>query len=156
MSSQNKYDGGSVNFEEMFEDEAFFKAVCDAEDRFEFFRELAAARKLAGISQKEVAKVMGTTQSAISDLEKGRGDAHLSTLQRFARAVGKKLIICLNQTPDYIVDSKEDDKEPPVKRLGESRQRSKLLKSELDRKVDLDGWISMYVETESSPSGVRG
>ena len=41
--------------------------------------------------QRDVAEAMGTTQSAISELESGRVDPHLSTLQRYARAVGAQL-----------------------------------------------------------------
>lgn len=42
-----------------------------------------------------VAAAMGTTQSAVSDIENGRVDPRLSTLQRYARAVGGRLEIAL-------------------------------------------------------------
>lgn len=54
---------------------------------------LVNARKR--LSQKTVASAMGTTQSAISDIENGRVDPRLSTLQRYARAVGKRLAVIL-------------------------------------------------------------
>ena len=38
-----------------------------------------AIRNYVALSQKQVARVMGTTQSAVSDLESGRVDAQLST-----------------------------------------------------------------------------
>lgn len=50
-----------------------------------------------GRRQREVAAAMGTTQSAVSDLEQGRVDPRLSTLQRYARAVGVRLEIVITR-----------------------------------------------------------
>ena len=50
-----------------------------------------ATRKTQKLTQKQVAVTMGTTQSAVSDLESGRVDAHLTTWQRYAQALGKHL-----------------------------------------------------------------
>lgn len=61
----------------------------DASDRREVSAQLIATR--AHRSQRAVAEIMGTTQSAVSDLETGRVDPRLSTLQRYARAVGGRL-----------------------------------------------------------------
>lgn len=36
---------------------------------------------------------METTQSAVSDLERGTADPQLSTLQRYARAVGARVVV---------------------------------------------------------------
>jgi predicted NBD/HSP70 family sugar kinase/transcriptional regulator with XRE-family HTH domain len=47
-------------------------------------------------SQSHVARAMGTTQSAVSDLETGGVDPRLSTLQRYARAVDTELAISVN------------------------------------------------------------
>ncbi|WP_089005545.1 helix-turn-helix domain-containing protein [Micromonospora viridifaciens] len=62
-------------------------ALADAEHRLRLIRELVALRRNAKISQAEVARRMGTTQSAVSALEGGEHDPYLSTLQRYARAV---------------------------------------------------------------------
>jgi transcriptional regulator with XRE-family HTH domain len=56
-----------------------------------------------GISQAEVASAMGTTQSAVSDLERGATDPRLSTLQRYARAVGCVLHIGIRSPFDVVV-----------------------------------------------------
>lgn len=48
-------------------------------------------RRGKGLTQQDVAIRMGTTQSAVSDLERTAGDPHISTLQRYARAVGVEL-----------------------------------------------------------------
>jgi predicted transcriptional regulator len=53
--------------------------------------ELAGARRAAGLSQTEVAARMGTSQSVVARLESGAIDARLSTLQRYALAVGREL-----------------------------------------------------------------
>jgi transcriptional regulator with XRE-family HTH domain len=59
-------------------------------------RELAFARLRAGLLQRDVAKRMGTTTSAISRLENAAGHRPtLATLERYARAVGCSLDIRL-------------------------------------------------------------
>jgi predicted NBD/HSP70 family sugar kinase/transcriptional regulator with XRE-family HTH domain len=62
------------------------------EDRVNSLRLLSlakATRKSRKLTQRQVASIMGTTQSAVSDLESGRIDAHLTTWQRYTRALGK-------------------------------------------------------------------
>jgi transcriptional regulator with XRE-family HTH domain len=68
------------------------------------FREIAADRRRAlaadltrtrlglGLSQTEVAARMGTSQSAVARLESGDADVRLSTLERYAAAVGRSLL----------------------------------------------------------------
>ena len=51
-------------------------------------RRLAEHRRTSGVSQTEVAARMGTSQSAVARLEAGHGDLRLSTLERYARALG--------------------------------------------------------------------
>ena len=53
--------------------------------------ELVAGRKALGLSQTAVAARMGTSQSAVARLEAGDGDVRLSTLERYASAVGRSL-----------------------------------------------------------------
>lgn len=50
--------------------------------------ELVARRRELGLSQTQVAARMGTSQSAVARLEAGRGDIRLSTLERYAAALG--------------------------------------------------------------------
>ena len=50
--------------------------------------ELVAARKERGMSQTEIAAQMGTSQSAVARLERGDVDARLSTVERYAAALG--------------------------------------------------------------------
>jgi len=66
---------------------------------FPGFRDMARRRKdlsvalvhrrlEVGLSQTQVAARMGTSQSAVARLEAGEGDVRLSTLERYAAAVG--------------------------------------------------------------------
>ncbi|WP_372495106.1 helix-turn-helix domain-containing protein [Micromonospora phytophila] len=63
----------------------------DANAKALLVRALIKLRTDLRISQRKVAQRMGTTQSAVSDLEKGLTDPRLSTLQRYARALRCRL-----------------------------------------------------------------
>lgn len=63
--------------------------VCE----FEMARELIAARTRAGMTQAEVARRMGTTQSVVARLEGGRRAPSMRTVQRFAQAVGGRALV---------------------------------------------------------------
>jgi transcriptional regulator with XRE-family HTH domain len=62
-----------------------------AERRRGLIGELVAARQEQGLSQTVVAARMGTSQSVVARLESGAIDARLSTLERYAAAVGRDL-----------------------------------------------------------------
>jgi predicted transcriptional regulator len=57
--------------------------------RRELIEELVRARRDADLSQTEIAARMGTSQSAVARLESGALDARLSTLERYAAALGR-------------------------------------------------------------------
>ncbi|MFI1191841.1 helix-turn-helix domain-containing protein [Micromonospora sp. NPDC020750] len=65
---------------------------------------LVKRRILHGISQRRVADRMHTTQSAVSEFEKGLVDPRLSTFQRYARAIDCRLDLSVveddGQQPD--------------------------------------------------------
>jgi len=52
---------------------------------------LRQARERAGVTQREVAEQLETQKSAISRIENHAEDIRLSTLERYARALGKKI-----------------------------------------------------------------
>ena len=56
--------------------------------RRELIDELVRARQENDLSQTEIAARMGTSQSAVARLESGGLDARLSTLERYAAALG--------------------------------------------------------------------
>lgn len=68
-------------------------AAADAE--FVVIEALVRARTAADLSQAELARRIGTTQSAIARLEGGRVSPSLSTLRKYAKATGTKLEINL-------------------------------------------------------------
>jgi predicted transcriptional regulator len=51
--------------------------------------ELVRARRDSELSQAEIAARMGTSQPAVARLESGDLDARLSTLERYAAALGR-------------------------------------------------------------------
>ncbi len=62
-----------------------------AQRRKDLSAELVSRRQAIGLSQTEVAARMGTSQSAVARLEAGESDVRLSTLERYASAVGMEL-----------------------------------------------------------------
>ena len=61
---------------------------------------LASARRTAGLSQSDVAERMGTSQPAVARLEAGSTNAQLSTLRRYAEAIGCRLELGLSAPSD--------------------------------------------------------
>jgi ribosome-binding protein aMBF1 (putative translation factor) len=57
--------------------------------------DLVARRVALGLSQTEVAARMQTSQSAVARLESGDTDVRLSTLERYAAALGQELNLSL-------------------------------------------------------------
>ena len=64
-------------------------------EAFEFSIMLRNARERAGITQEMIAKKLGTKKSAISRIENHAEDIRLSTLGKYAKALGKKLKVRL-------------------------------------------------------------
>ncbi len=62
--------------------------------------ELAERRRVLGLSQTQVAARMGTSQSAVARIETGGSDVLLSTMDRYATALGRRLDWTLSDLPD--------------------------------------------------------
>lgn len=62
-----------------------------AQRRRQLLADLAARRRELGLSQTEVAARMHTSQPAVARLESQAGDVRLSTLERYAAAVGQRV-----------------------------------------------------------------
>jgi DNA-binding XRE family transcriptional regulator len=74
----------------------FRKSYEDLEEEYMLARELLTARSRLGLTQEEVAGLMGTTKSAVSRLEAtGKHTSSLATLKKYAQAVGCRLEIKL-------------------------------------------------------------
>ena len=64
-------------------------------EAFQFSLMLRQAREKAGITQAMIAKKLRTKKSAISRIENHAEDIRLSTLEKYAKALGKKLRVQL-------------------------------------------------------------
>lgn len=69
----------------------FPQLVDAAYQRRKLLRALAGERTRRGISQTQVAAKMNTSQSAVARLETGDIDVKISTVDRFAAALGKRV-----------------------------------------------------------------
>ena len=68
-----------------------------SDDRRRLVADLSEQRRAAGLSQTEVAARMGTSQSAVARLETGDADVRVSTLERYAAAIGSQVAWQLGQ-----------------------------------------------------------
>ena len=77
----------------------FKEAYDELEEEYSALTSFFEARKLAGLTQEEVAKKMGTTKSVVSRLESSLGNNRhspsIATLRKYAKAVGRRLDIRL-------------------------------------------------------------
>jgi len=79
----------------MAKDPEFWK---DYEEKFETFKLgvlLKQARVDAGMTQEQIAKELQTTKSVISRMENHATDIRLSTLEKFAKVVGRHIHVAL-------------------------------------------------------------
>lgn len=60
-------------------------------------RQLAERRAALGMTQTEAAVLMGTSQSSIARLESGEHDVRVSTLERYAAALGCSIAMTLSE-----------------------------------------------------------
>lgn len=82
-------------------DEVAFPGFRDIAERHRraLVRDLAERREALGLSQATVAARMGTSQSAVARMEGGGVDVRLSTVDRYAAALGLQARLGLT-TPD--------------------------------------------------------
>jgi len=78
---------------ELLVDEEFRREYESLDEEFSVAAQLIEARMKANLTQEEVARRMGTTQSVVARLESGRPLPSLRSLKRYATAIGGKLEI---------------------------------------------------------------
>ncbi len=88
MSDLKKY----IN-ERKERDDAFAKDFDTGYEQFKIGVMLKQARLEAGITQHELATRLSTKKTAISRIENHAEDIKLSTLEKFAEAIGKRLML---------------------------------------------------------------
>jgi len=71
-----------------------YRAEYDAlADEFALVEALVKARAHSGLTQDEIARRMGTTQSVVARLESGKSMPSTRTLKKYAEATGTRLVI---------------------------------------------------------------
>jgi ribosome-binding protein aMBF1 (putative translation factor) len=76
-------------------DPAFRAEYVALKPEFALARALILARSKAGLTQAQLAKRMGTTQSVVARIESGRNPPNLKTLDKYARALGRRIEVKL-------------------------------------------------------------
>lgn len=71
-----------------------------AGDADDLIHQLIVRRQRLGLSQSDVATRMGTSQPAVARLESGRSDTRMSTLARYAEAVGTTIGFAIAEAED--------------------------------------------------------
>ncbi|MXW37965.1 MAG: helix-turn-helix domain-containing protein [Acidobacteria bacterium] len=84
----------------LMEDPEFRELYARADDEFKLIEALVRARTAASLTQSELARRLGTTQSAIARLEGGRVSPSFATLRRYAEATGTRLVVGLASADD--------------------------------------------------------
>ncbi len=79
----------------LLEDPEFREEYARVDDEFTLIEALVRARMTAKLTQVELARRLGTTQSAIARLEGGRVSPSFKTLRRYAEATGTRLTVGL-------------------------------------------------------------
>jgi ribosome-binding protein aMBF1 (putative translation factor) len=86
---------GSMSADERAEfDEAYAASLL----AFEVGENVRDAREAAGLTQRELAARMSTSQAAVARLEAGRVGSTLTTLQKVAAALGMQVSVELEST----------------------------------------------------------
>lgn len=76
-------------------DAEFREAYSQVDEEYALVEALVSARTAANLTQAELARRLGTTQSAVARLEGGRVSPSLATLRRYAEATGTRLTVDL-------------------------------------------------------------
>ena len=79
----------------LLEDPDFRREYARVDEEFALIEALIRARTTARLTQEELARRLGTTQSAIARLEGGRVSPSFATLRRYAEATGTRLTVGL-------------------------------------------------------------
>jgi len=92
---------------------AAVRGTADPDDRelFALIAERVAERRKAwGVSQRELAELCGTTQSAIARVERGARPPRIDTLARIAAALDCELVVELRPRTDPLHDPNQGGK----------------------------------------------
>ncbi len=89
--------------EELLNDKVFRKEWDRTAPRYQVIKQILKLRHHNNLTQKELAKKIGTTQAVISRIENGNVNISIDFLIRIAKAFRKELEIKLSEKPDRTV-----------------------------------------------------
>ena len=78
---------------DIFKRPGFRKAYEELEPEFKIIRALALARMKKKLNQRELAKKIGVTKSALARFESGKVDPRLTFLKKVTAGLGLKLVV---------------------------------------------------------------
>lgn len=108
--------------EEMKKDEKFRVEYERASLLIDFARELISLRKSKGLTQEQLANLVGTKKSNISRIERGLQNLSVEMMIKIANALGTKLNISLNQNTISLTESQMEKLNQISKRYNTSSE----------------------------------
>ncbi|MGK2961375.1 MAG: helix-turn-helix domain-containing protein [Gemmatimonadaceae bacterium] len=113
-------------------------------------RALREARLTTGLTQRDVAEAVGTSQSAIASLESGDTNPTIDTLVRYATAIGFTLRVTITPAapPDPVVGRYKRD-------VDRTLLRENLRRSVDERLRTLAGWQADAQKLESAAAQAK-
>lgn len=78
------------------QDSEFWSGYDERLETFKLGLMLKQARLESGLTQEQIAQSLKTTKSVVSRMENHATDIRLSTLEKFAKAVGRKINVSLS------------------------------------------------------------
>ena len=122
MSRKKNFD---LYLEEQLKDADFADRFKKAGEAWDVAVQLAALRKDSGLSQKELARMVGTSQQQISRLESPSYEGHsLSMLRRVAKVLGATV---------HVEIERKDDRRPPT--VAETKSNYRARKRGLSKQI---------------------
>jgi ribosome-binding protein aMBF1 (putative translation factor) len=99
MKTKTNFD---LYLEKQLKDPAFAERFAKAGEAWDIAVQIAALRKAAGLSQKELARRLKTSQQQISRIESPAYEGHsLSMLRRVAYTLGAKVHVTLERSAHH-------------------------------------------------------
>jgi len=93
VAKKTKYTPFSRVKHELMSDRSFKQSYKNIQPKYEIIRAVLDARIKRGITQAQLAKRVGTTQSAIARFESGEGNPTLDFLVKISDALGKHIVM---------------------------------------------------------------
>lgn len=113
-------------------------------------QQIRDARTSRGRSQQALAIILGTTQSAVSEWERGEVDPGTATLGRIAEALNCDLTIALTPKPVPADEADADERGRIIVALAVERERQGLTCSAIDERLGAKFGMTEAIEAESA------